>query len=395
MQVARRLLFVNYTYSFFPSAHNGCLLTMLDRLLDFEPDPQRMYHLVSLNVRREDAERHAGRAQAFLGKHAERLAHTLQYRSNTTGGGWASLRELIAASWFVRRYVRQHNIDTVYAYGETAFFTLGLISRRCVRLYADLRGNFLAEEQASQAGAFRLLIDRLLLSRRLPRAGKLFVTSPRVGELARSWNRSAPMVFNANYYDDHVFRGPQTAAGQDNIFIYAGGAQNYQALPELFRLFRTYDRLYGPARLVLLINGNVAAVCQWLDQEGIPQDRVTLKTTASQAELGWYLGQATCGCLPRDDSQGSRDALPVKLAEYLACGLPVIAFRAMPVATEIIEQNRLGLVVDLPGDYEQAAQRIHAFLRQTGDIRARAAAYAREHLSWSANIARIHQEITA
>jgi glycosyltransferase involved in cell wall biosynthesis len=105
------------------------------------------------------------------------------------------------------------------------------------------------------------------------------------------------------------------------------------------------------------------------------------------------LCRATCGCLPRDNSPGSHYTLPVKLAEYLACGLPVIAFRTIPAATEIIEQNRLGVVVDLPGDYAQAAQCIHTFLEKATDVRSRAAAYAREHLSWSANIERIHAEI--
>jgi hypothetical protein len=372
----RRILFVNYTYSFIPNAHNGCLRTMLSYLLRHKPDSGIVFHLASLNTQAEDEAAHAGQCRSFKAGCGGRLQHVVQYRRGAKGGWWASLTELVQANLFIRQYIAAQQIDTVYAYGETALCALGLVRahhglRRCL----DVRGDFLGEEQDRGAGVWRRWVYRRLLNRLAPCASKIFVTSPYVEDVVRQWHPTAAFTINTNYYDETVFYPEAGNPHRETTFVYAGSTHRYQALPEM------------------LVNGDQQAVRNQARAVGIPELDLTIATANSAAEVRQHLVQADMGFMLRDSSAGNRSAFPVKFAEYLACGVPVISTRHAPATAALIEKNALGVLVDLGADAEQSAAKIHSFLERDPDVRGKCAEFARENLSWAAHAERIMREL--
>jgi len=68
------------------------------------------------------------------------------------------------------------------------------------------------------------------------------------------------------------------------------------------------------------------------------------------------MGQSRCGLVVMHDTPSHREALPVKLFEYMSAGLPVIA-SSIPKWQSIVEEHRCGLVVD-PLDIDEIAAAI-------------------------------------
>ena len=101
-------------------------------------------------------------------------------------------------------------------------------------------------------------------------------------------------------------------------------------------------------------------------------------------EMPDYLLMSDIGLLVRVPSVISEVASPVKFAEYLAGGVPVIAYPNIGDTQKMIDQNQVGIVID-PKDDAVTEKQIASFLNQLDNhniiaIRCRAA--ATNHLSW-------------
>lgn len=179
-------------------------------------------------------------------------------------------------------------------------------------------------------------------------------------------------------------------------------AQGTASTGTLPREFETRLEQFTAKRLVLLYSGSVAA-WQRLDavaklyaglKQRLPQaallvltphtDQFTATAQAAKLSSNDYLAIdlppqnmgtayrfAHAGLLLRDANVVNRVAFPVKFAEYLANGLPVVLTRAIPTCASLIEREKLGIVLnDLEdGTLKQAAESV-ATLCQRDDFEA-------------------------
>jgi len=85
-------------------------------------------------------------------------------------------------------------------------------------------------------------------------------------------------------------------------------------------------------------------------------------------EVGSFIGVADAGLLLRKAHPVNYVSSPTKFGEYLAAGVPVIATRGIGDVTEIIEQRRAGLIVDMEGEGISASDEKHlrAFIKDVG-----------------------------
>ncbi|HEV7565350.1 MAG TPA: glycosyltransferase [Microbacteriaceae bacterium] len=151
------------------------------------------------------------------------------------------------------------------------------------------------------------------------------------------------------------------------IVAYVGSAADWQ-MPELCVAAAMRVVAQSDATFVVL-SQDESRFRELVQRYQIPAGRVLIRTV-SRAQLHRCLCAADVALLPRTPSVVNRVASPVKYAEYLAAGVPVVTVRdAGPFAAEV-ERLQLGRVVDKP-DAEELAAAALALLDGGSDPRER------------------------
>ena len=126
-------------------------------------------------------------------------------------------------------------------------------------------------------------------------------------------------------------------------FVYVGAIESIRGAREMVRALSRMPDLSG-ARLQL---GGV--ICPQALEAGLRAEpgwsRVVFHGWAGRAQVANLLGGARAGLVVLHPVGGYPDAYPVKMFEYMACGLPVIA-SDFPLWRQIIEDASCGLLVD-------------------------------------------------
>jgi glycosyltransferase involved in cell wall biosynthesis len=138
---------------------------------------------------------------------------------------------------------------------------------------------------------------------------------------------------------------------------YVGSISEIRGIRELVR---ACELLRSPARLSLVgsfsepaLQREVAGYSGW--------ERVDAHGHLGRAGVQQAMARAMAGLVTLHPVVNYLDALPVKMFEYMAAGLPVIASR-FPLWQEIVEGNGCGVCVD-PGDPAAIAAAIDDFCR--------------------------------
>lgn len=174
------------------------------------------------------------------------------------------------------------------------------------------------------------------------------------------------------------------------VVIYAG-LMNHE---------RGLDILYATARLVrdrfpdfeLRVLGRV-------DASGLPEDAartseawaavgVRFLGSVPQPEVASHLRGSAIGWLPMNPgSPSKRLAWPVKMGEYLAAGIAIVA-SDLPVQARVIREAAAGVVVE-PFTAEAHAEAIISLLERpalAADMGRRGRHYARAHFTWESQV---------
>ncbi|WP_245675900.1 glycosyltransferase family 4 protein [Halofilum ochraceum] len=126
-------------------------------------------------------------------------------------------------------------------------------------------------------------------------------------------------------------------------FVYVGAIEAIRGAREMVRALVHLPES-GGARLQLAgairpdaLEAEMRADAAW--------SRVVFHGWAGRAKIADLLGGARAGLVVLHPEGGYPDAYPVKMFEYMACGLPVIA-SDFPLWRRIIDEARCGLLVD-------------------------------------------------
>ena len=111
--------------------------------------------------------------------------------------------------------------------------------------------------------------------------------------------------------------------------------------------------------------------------------RVEFKGWVSRSEIQHLLGHARIGVITRHPIERHLTAMPTKLFEYMAAGLPVVA-SDLPTIRPIVETHRCGLLVD-PLDPKDIADALSYLLKhpeEAQEMGQRGYQAVRDHYSW-------------
>ncbi|MCS5704704.1 hypothetical protein NZK27_00720 [Synechococcus sp. FGCU-3] len=162
---------------------------------------------------------------------------------------------------------------------------------------------------------------------RTPKASKILIA------------RGGPGVLEANFHvlpngrDTSVFR-PLDVAQRDSIrsqlginstthlLIYAGSVGPQYCLRETLAIFERFENSYGSAHLIILTFSCKEAEDIVKGWGGNRECITILSASADRAPL--IIGAADVGLALRSSAFSMQAVSPVKIGEYLLCGLPVI-----------------------------------------------------------------------
>lgn len=178
------------------------------------------------------------------------------------------------------------------------------------------------------------------------------------------------------------------------VVVFCGSLEDWQAPLVWLNWFKVIAEMRSDAHL-LVITTHPERMRFFGKQAGVPESMLTVISVA-QHQVCDHLAAADCAFLVREPSLVNRVASPVKFAEYLAVGLPVLISEGVGDYSEQVEFHSLGLLLPKKQDDLAVAQfkvRFDAVFQEetTHPLAARCVAFAREHLNWSCVVPLIEQ----
>jgi hypothetical protein len=218
-----------------------------------------------------------------------------------------------------------------------------------------------------------------------------------VSEALRNWYDLRPCeIIRCNYDRENFNLEPAPAAPPlfpgrgpgDLVLLYSGGLQEYQCIAETLAVAAHWAKRGG--RLVFLTQDRETAIRR-LAQAGIPESSCYVGSAAPASLRGYFL-QADFAFILRHDNIVNRVASPVKIGEYLGCGVPLLYTACTGDIPGIAAARRIGIEMDLsrlgdPAYLDAVYDRMRAFKAEVP--RAEVAGIAREYFSLEDGVERL------
>jgi len=272
--------------------------------------------------------------QAGLAYRAQRIWR----RPRALGG----LLTALEGARLIRRAIGEQRIDAVMPRSTLpALATLLALRGRAVPMVFDADGLPLDERVEFAGQSPSGLIQRLLRdveAQAVRRADRVLTRSQQAVEilLARAGAGTTPGKFQVvgNGRDTERFSPGDLAsrrrmreqlglAAEAPLLVYAGSLGPQYCLEEMFRLFEQVRQIRSDAHL-LVLSGSPELLRPLLERFAALTPAVSCLSLPAEAVPG-YLACADLGLALRRSSFSMRAVAPIKLGEYLLCGLPVLA----------------------------------------------------------------------
>jgi glycosyltransferase involved in cell wall biosynthesis len=196
-----------------------------------------------------------------------------------------------------------------------------------------------------------------------------------------------PCGVSAVRYDESVRRDVRARLGLDGkvVYAYAGILASYHSISGgLVRFFREVAERHSEAHLLALTPDH-SRLSELLREAGVPPHRTTV-LHAAHSEVSQFLIGADCGLILMRPCRLAPTWQPIKFAEYLASGLPVVVSRGVGRVDAIVEQSGAGVVADVFGsdaDFVRSVETTHSdLLRRGPEMRANAIALCERDFLW-------------
>ena len=134
---------------------------------------------------------------------------------------------------------------------------------------------------------------------------------------------------------------------KDKIIVYSGGASVWQNLQKIIEFFSAIQEKFKDIKFLFLVPKFDKIIVERLLARSNLLPANTLVVSAKHQLVGSYLNMCDYGVIFRDDNIVNSTASPVKIAEYLACGLPVICTGNIGDYSSLILKNKAGIHVKI------------------------------------------------
>jgi glycosyltransferase involved in cell wall biosynthesis len=139
------------------------------------------------------------------------------------------------------------------------------------------------------------------------------------------------------------------------VLVYSGSLSAYQIPDRVGRLVEAIQRR-RPQTHLLLLTRDRAGAHRWFGH--LARTASMTLVEASYDEVGDYLAAADAALLLRRDDPVNRVACPVKFAEYIVSGLPVVLTPRIGDVSDYVRDTGHGVLIDLDRSPEEQADQV-------------------------------------
>lgn len=150
--------------------------------------------------------------------------------------------------------------------------------------------------------------------------------------------------FNSSIPIDEGLRERHGLSGKF-VFLYTGSLGTWYLLDEMIDFFIAAKSLVKNAHFMILTHTGTDMAREAWDKRGLSFSDVTIEE-AEFERMPYYIRQADCGIFFIKPVLSKRSSCPIKFAEYLACGVPVVINSGVGDTDRIVEKYRVGSVVN-------------------------------------------------
>lgn len=185
---------------------------------------------------------------------------------------------------------------------------------------------------------------------------------------------------------------PQTAghAPDTGIFklLYIGSLSGWYMLDEMLDFFCVLKEKVTGSQFLFLTNDEYSRLADMASRRPALSEGIQFKSVGFNEVAFAALGM-DAGIVFTKSSE-RLESMPVKIGEYLACGLPIIVNKGMGDAEELIRQHKVGVVLEgFNNDaYQKAAHELLEIMKEGDGLKERCRRVAQDYLSLDIGVAK-------
>lgn len=151
---------------------------------------------------------------------------------------------------------------------------------------------------------------------------------------------------------------------EGTVFVYVGKAGGWYDAEGMVAFLTAAKNVFQPLTALVLTREDSARFAELCDRANI----ALVTRAAEPSKVPEYLSAADVGLCFRHRFPSQLACSPIKSAEYLACGLPVVSTSGCGDYDELIEAERVGIVVEGndAADYLTAAKDLERLVAEDG-----------------------------
>lgn len=130
----------------------------------------------------------------------------------------------------------------------------------------------------------------------------------------------------------------------EKLFTYVGKIGSWYLVEETFDFFKEVLNSLPNAKLLIITHDSPIAFKQIATRKGINDESYFIKKS-SYSEVSEWLLASDVGLAFIKSLKSKRGSSPIKVAEYLAAGLPVVLTDKIGDCTELVNKNKVGAIL--------------------------------------------------
>ncbi len=155
------------------------------------------------------------------------------------------------------------------------------------------------------------------------------------------------------------------------IFVYPGKLRTHYMVSEMLDFFKIALDMIPNSSFLILTQDNSGHVRHLALEKGIALDKIIVKNPRFD-EIPSLLSLAHAGLFLINPYKKFGSS-PIKLGEFLSCGIPVIINKGIGDTEELVKTNRVGVVIEdfNPENYKRALLEFMELIKEGGSVNKR------------------------
>lgn len=175
--------------------------------------------------------------------------------------------------------------------------------------------------------------------------------------------------------------------------VYSGSIGTWYMLEEMLDFFVILQEYISNAHFLILARSEKEMIEKTINRRQTSSGNRVRVMTSVYSEMPGYLCRADAGIFFIRPTLSKQASCPIKMGEYLACGLPIISNTGIGDVAEIISSRNIGIVVEGFSweCYSGAVKKLTELLKEGAALRQRCRAAARDYFSLEGGVEKYWQ----